>query len=72
MIQGIQENTLGVSNITKGQGPGHRFEPRPLVNTWSSHQSVKLKDASPQGRAYAQRPDNPVRLLWLGQSHDAL
>jgi hypothetical protein len=46
--------------------------PQPMINTWSSHQFVKLKDASPQGRAHAQSPGNPVRLLWLGQSHDAI
>jgi hypothetical protein len=31
-----------------------------------------LKDASPQGRAHAQSPGNPVRLLWLDESHDVI
>jgi hypothetical protein len=31
-----------------------------------------LKDASPQGRAHAQSSGNPVRLLWLYESHDAI
>jgi hypothetical protein len=31
-----------------------------------------LKDASPQGRAHAQSPRNPVRLLWLDESHDVI
>jgi hypothetical protein len=43
-----------------------------VVNTWSSHQFIKLKDASPQGRAHAQAPGNPVRLLWLDESHDVI
>jgi hypothetical protein len=34
--------------------------------------SPRLKDASPQGRAHAQSPSNPVRLLWLDKSHDAI
>jgi hypothetical protein len=66
------KRSLGPSKTTKGQGPGHRLRPQPLVNTWSSHQFTKLKDASPQGRAHAQSPGNPVRLLWLDESHDAI
>jgi hypothetical protein len=31
-----------------------------------------LKDASPQGRAHAQSPGNPVRLRWLDESHDVI
>jgi hypothetical protein len=31
-----------------------------------------LKDASPQGRAHAQSPGNPVRLLWLDKSHNVI
>jgi hypothetical protein len=34
--------------------------------------SSSLKDASPQGRAHAQTPDTPVRLLWLDESHDSI
>jgi hypothetical protein len=34
--------------------------------------SPSLKDASPQGRAHAQSPGNPVRLQWLDESHDAI
>jgi hypothetical protein len=34
--------------------------------------SPSLKDASPQGRAHAQSPGNPVRLLWLNESHDVI
>jgi hypothetical protein len=34
--------------------------------------SSSLKDASPQGRAHAQSPGNPVRLLWLDESHDVI
>jgi hypothetical protein len=43
-----------------------------VVKTWSSHQFTKLKDASPQGRAHAQSPGNPVELLWLDESHDVI
>jgi hypothetical protein len=34
--------------------------------------SPSLKDASPQGRAHAQSPGNPVRLLWLDGTHDVI
>jgi hypothetical protein len=34
--------------------------------------SPSLKDASSQGRAHAQSPGNPVRLLWLDESHDVI
>jgi hypothetical protein len=34
--------------------------------------SPSLKDASPQGKAHAQSPGNPVRLLWLDESHDVI
>src|SRR3569623_1730604 len=34
--------------------------------------SPSLKDASPQGRAQAQTPGNPQRLLWLDESHDVI
>jgi hypothetical protein len=34
--------------------------------------SPSLKDASLQGRAHAQSPGNPVRLLWLDESHDVI
>jgi hypothetical protein len=34
--------------------------------------SPSLKDASPQGRAHAQSQGNPVRLLWLDESHDVI
>jgi hypothetical protein len=41
---------------------------------WSTPGSItsspSLKDAFPQGRAHAQSPCNPVRLLWLDESHD--
>jgi hypothetical protein len=34
--------------------------------------SPSLKNASPQGRAHAQSPGNPIRLMWLDESHDAI
>jgi hypothetical protein len=34
--------------------------------------SPSLKDASLQGKAHAQSPGNPVRLLWLDESHNAI
>jgi hypothetical protein len=34
--------------------------------------SPSLKDASPQGRAHAQSPGKPVRLLRLDESHDVI
>jgi hypothetical protein len=54
---------------TKGQGSGHKLRPQPLVNLVLS---PSLKDASPQGRAHAQSPGNPIRLLWLDKSYDAI
>jgi hypothetical protein len=50
--------------IDLGRGPSST--PGPLTS------SPSLKDASPQGRAHAQSPGNPVRLLWLNESHDAI
>jgi hypothetical protein len=50
--------------IDLGRGPSST--PGPLTS------SPSLKDASPQGRAHAQSPGNPVRLLWLGKSHDVI
>jgi hypothetical protein len=34
--------------------------------------SPSLKDASPQGRAHVQLPGDPIRLLWLDESHDSI
>src|SRR6476646_8798440 len=50
--------------IDLGRGP--LSTPGPLTS------SPSLKDASPQGRAHAQSSGNPVRLLWLDESHDAI
>jgi hypothetical protein len=50
--------------IDLGRGPSST--PGPLTSSRS------LKDASPQGRAHAQSPGNPVRLLWLDESHDVI
>jgi hypothetical protein len=47
-----------------GRGPS--TTPGPLTS------SPSLKDASSQGRAHAQSPGNPVRLLWLDESHDVI
>jgi hypothetical protein len=44
----------------------------PLSTPGHLTSSPSLKDASPQGRAHAQSPGNPVRLLWLDKSHDAI
>jgi hypothetical protein len=50
--------------IDLGRGPSST--PGPLTS------SPSLMDASPQGRAHAQSPGNPVRLLWLDESHNAI
>ena len=50
--------------IDLGRSPSST--PSPLTSTPSS------KDASPQGRAHAQSRGNPVRLLWLDESHDVI
>jgi hypothetical protein len=50
--------------IDLGRGP--LSTPGPLTSLPS------LKDASSQGRAYAQSPGNPARLLWLDKSHDVI
>jgi hypothetical protein len=50
--------------IDLGRGPSST--PGPPTN------SPSLKDASPQGRAHAQSPGNPVRELWLDKSHDVI
>jgi hypothetical protein len=67
------KRSLGPSKITEGQVSGHRIELQPVVNTWSFHQFVKLKGRfTTSYRAHAQSSGNPVRLLWLNQSHDAI
>jgi hypothetical protein len=50
--------------IDLGRSPSST--PGPLTS------SSSLKDASPQGRAHAESPGNPVRLLWLDESHDVI
>jgi hypothetical protein len=50
--------------IDLGRSPSST--PGPLTS------SPSLKDASPQGRAHAQSPGNPVRSLWLNESHDVI
>jgi hypothetical protein len=50
--------------IDLGRGP--TSTPGPLTS------SSSLEDASPQDRAHAQSPGNPVRLLWLDESHDVI
>jgi hypothetical protein len=50
--------------IDLGRGP--LSTPGPLTSLPS------LKNASPQDRAHAQSPGNPVRLLWLDKSHDVI
>jgi hypothetical protein len=51
-------------DIDLGRGPSST--PGPLTS------SPSLKDASSHGRAHAQSPGNPVRLLWLDKSHDVI
>jgi hypothetical protein len=50
--------------IDLGRGPSST--PSPLTS------SPSLKDASSQGKAHAQSPGNPVRLLWLDELHDVI
>jgi hypothetical protein len=50
--------------IDLGRSPS--LTPGPLTS------SPSYKDASPQGRAHAQLPGNPVKLLWLDESHDVI
>jgi hypothetical protein len=44
----------------------------PLTTPGLLTSSPSLKDASSQDRAHAQSPGNPVRLLWLDESHDVI
>jgi hypothetical protein len=62
----VQARLLRVKaqRIDLGRSPSST--PGPLTSLPS------LKDASPQGRARAQSPGNPVRLLSLDESHDAI
>jgi hypothetical protein len=50
--------------IDLGRGPSSTHGP---LTSFAS-----FKDASLQGRAHAQSLGNPVRLLWLDESHDAI
>jgi hypothetical protein len=61
-----QARLLSVKAQSTDLGRGPSSKPGPLTS------SPSFKDASPQGRAHAQSPGNPVRLLWLDESHDAI
>jgi hypothetical protein len=50
--------------IDLGRNPSST--PDPLTS------SPSLQDASPQDRAHAQLPGNPIRLLWLDELHDVI
>jgi hypothetical protein len=54
----------------KAQGIDLGRSPSPTPGPLTS--SPSLKDPSPQGRVHAQSPGNPVRLLWLDESHDVI
>jgi hypothetical protein len=68
----IQRDHAGQARLlrVKAQGIGLGRSPSSTPGPLTS--SPSLKDASPQGRAHAQSPGNPVRQLWLDESHNAI
>jgi hypothetical protein len=68
----IRRDHSARSKTTKGQAQGIDLGRSPSSTPGPLTSSPSLKDASPQGGAHAQSPSNPVRLLWLDESHDAI
>jgi hypothetical protein len=68
----IQRNHSAQARLLRVKGQGIDLGRSPLSTPGPLMSSPSLKNASPQGRAHAQSPGNPVRLLWLDKSHDAI
>jgi hypothetical protein len=68
----IQRDHSAQARLLRVKAQGIDLGRSPLSTPGPLTSSPSLKDASPQGRAHAQSPSNPVRLLWLDESHDAI
>jgi hypothetical protein len=68
----IQRDHSAQVNLLRVKAQGIDLGRSPSSTHGALTSSPSLKDASPQGRAHAQSPGNPVRLLWLDKSHDVI
>jgi hypothetical protein len=68
----IQRDHSAQARLLRVKAQGIDLGRGPLSTLGPLTSSPSLKDAFPQGRAHAQSPGNPVRLLWLDKSHDAI
>jgi hypothetical protein len=68
----IQRDHSAQARLLRVKAQGIDLGRGPLSTPGSLTSSPSLKDASSQGRAHAQSPGNPVRLLWLEKSHDVI
>jgi hypothetical protein len=68
----IQRDHSAQARLLRVKAQGIDLGRGPSSTPGSLTSSPSLKDASPQGRAHAQSPGNPVRLLWLDESRDAI
>jgi hypothetical protein len=68
----IQRDHSAQARLLRVKAQGIDLGRSPLSTPGPLTSSPSLKDASPQGRAHAQSPGNPVRLLWLDESHDVI
>jgi hypothetical protein len=68
----IQRDHSAQARLLRVKAQGIDLGRSPLSIPGPLTSSPSLMDASPQGRAHAQSPGNPVRLLWLDKSHDVI
>jgi hypothetical protein len=68
----IRSDHSAQARLLRVQAQGTDLGRSPSSTSGPLTSSPSLKDASPQGRAHALSPDNPVRLLWLDELHDVI
>jgi hypothetical protein len=68
----IQRDHLAQARLLRVKAQGIDLGRGPSSTLGPLTSSPSLKDASSQGRAHAQSPGNPVRLLWLDKSHNVI
>jgi hypothetical protein len=69
----IQKDHSAEERLLRVKAQGIALELQPVSTPDPFSSSSSLKDASAQGRAHAQSPSHPVRLLcWLDELHDSI
>jgi hypothetical protein len=68
----IQKDHSAQARLLRVKAQGIDLGRGPLSTPGPLSSSPSLKDASPQGRAHVQSSGNPVKLLRLDESHDAI